>query len=82
MKVFNVEGATRGVGGNDVLDDVLPKPADCVGDLEIFCGRLEEEKFQKNGKFCYLFPTCNVTIKIAKVVDNLFNTANSKVNQA
>lgn len=36
-------GATRGVGGNDVLDDVLPKSAECIGDLEILCGRLEEE---------------------------------------
>lgn len=39
--------ATRGVGGTDMLQDVLPKPIDSVEDLEALSVRLEEEAFMK-----------------------------------
>ena len=41
-------GATKGVGGTDVLDDVLPNPISEVGDLEDLCLRIQdEEDFRK-----------------------------------
>ena len=41
-------GATRGVNGNDMLEDVLPKPMDTIPDLEEMCGRLSmEDNFKK-----------------------------------
>ena len=40
-------GATRGTDGNDMLEDILPKPIDSVEDLEQFSSRLDDEEHLK-----------------------------------
>lgn len=39
--------ATRGVGGNDMLEDILPKPMDSVEELEELSARLADEDIRK-----------------------------------
>ena len=63
--------ATRGVGGNDILDDVLPKPAECDGDIQILCGRLGEENLKENGMFFYLLSEPYLYFKIEKPANHL-----------
>lgn len=55
-------GATRGVNGNDMLEDVLPKPIN----LEEMCGRLSmEENFKKKMVYnSYFFQKANYLISI------------------
>lgn len=39
--------ATRGVGGNDVLEDILPVPIDSVQDLQELSEKLGDEEYMK-----------------------------------
>ena len=39
--------ATRGVGGNDILEDLLPNSVDSMADLEALSARLADEDFKK-----------------------------------
>lgn len=45
-------GTTRGVGGNDILEDILPKPMNDNKDTEDMLSRLEEDNFKKK-MVCY-----------------------------
>jgi hypothetical protein len=40
-------GATKGVGGQDMLDDVLPKPIDSPEELEEMSAGLSDEDVRK-----------------------------------
>ena len=40
-------GATRGIGGEDMLEDVLPNPLSNVDELTSLCERIREEGFKK-----------------------------------
>lgn len=53
--------ATRGVNGNDMLEDVLPKPIDNSEEMAALSSRLTEEEFQKK-MVCGIFDRENLTL--------------------
>ena len=47
LSILQVLGATKGVAGHDMLEDVLPKPTDSPEELEKMSAGLSDEDVRK-----------------------------------